>query len=43
MEKTNRYLPLLGGALIGVRFILSGLGKLAAHDATIGYIGCTGT
>jgi putative oxidoreductase len=42
MEKTNRYLPLLGRVLIGGPFILSGLSKLAAHDATIGYIGSVG-
>jgi uncharacterized membrane protein YphA (DoxX/SURF4 family) len=34
MERTNPYLPLLGRVLIGVPFILSGLGKLAAHDFT---------
>jgi putative oxidoreductase len=34
MEKTNRYLPLLGRVLIGAPFILSGLSRLAAHDAT---------
>jgi putative oxidoreductase len=42
MEQTNRYLPLLGRVLIGAPFILSGLGKLAAHDATVGYIGSVG-
>src|ERR1700678_955085 len=42
MEKSNRYLPLLGRILIGAPFILSGLGKLAAHDATVGYIGSVG-
>ena len=42
MEKTHRYLPLLGRVLIGAPFILSGLGKLAAHDATVGYIGSVG-
>ncbi len=42
MEKTNRYLPLLGRVLIGAPFILSGLGKLAGHDATVGYIGSAG-
>jgi putative oxidoreductase len=42
MEKTNRYLPLLGRILIGAPFILSGLSKLAAHDATVGYIGSVG-
>jgi putative oxidoreductase len=42
MENSNRYLPLLGRVLIGAPFILSGLGKLAAHDATVGYIGSVG-
>jgi putative oxidoreductase len=42
MEKANRYLPLLGRVMIGAPFILSGLGKLAAHDATVGYISSVG-
>jgi putative oxidoreductase len=42
MENSNRYLPLLGRVLIGVPFILSGLSKLAAHDATTGYISSAG-
>ena len=42
MEQTNRYLPLLGRLLIGAPFILSGLSKLAAHDATVGYISSVG-
>ncbi len=42
MEKSNRYLPLLGRVMIGAPFILSGLGKLAAHDATVGYISSVG-
>jgi len=42
MENSNRYLPLLGRVLIGAPFILSGLSKLAAHDATVGYIGSVG-
>ena len=42
MEKTHRYLPLLGRVMIGAPFILSGLGKLAAHDATVGYIAGVG-
>ncbi len=42
MDKSNRYLPLLGRVLIGAPFILSGLGKLAAHDATVGYISSVG-
>jgi putative oxidoreductase len=42
MERTIPYLPLLGRVLIGVPFILSGLGKLAAHDFTVGYISSVG-
>ena len=42
MENSNRYLPLLGRVMIGAPFILSGLGKLMAHDATVGYIGSVG-
>jgi putative oxidoreductase len=42
MEDSNRYLPLLGRVMIGAPFILSGLGKLMAHDATVGYIGSVG-
>ena len=38
----NKYLPLLGRVLIGLPFILSGVSKLAAHDATVGYIGSVG-
>ncbi len=38
MDNSNRYLPLLGRVMIGAPFILSGLGKLMAHDATVGYI-----
>jgi putative oxidoreductase len=42
MEKSHRYLPLLGRVMIGAPFILSGLGKLATHDATVGYISSVG-
>ena len=42
MENSNRYLPLLGRIMIGAPFVLSGLGKLMAHDATVGYIGSVG-
>src|SRR5580692_11068633 len=42
MEKSNRYLPLLGRFLIGAPFVLSGLGKLATHDATVAYISSVG-
>jgi putative oxidoreductase len=42
LEQSNRYLPLLGRVLIGAPFILSGLSKLMAHDATVGYISSVG-
>jgi len=42
MEQSNRYLPLLGRVMIGAPFIMSGLGKLMAHDATVAYIGSVG-
>jgi putative oxidoreductase len=42
MEKSHRYLPLLGRVLIGAPFIMSGLGKLAAHQGTVGYISSVG-
>lgn len=42
METTKRYLPLLGRIMIGLPFMLSGFGKLMAHDATVGYIGSVG-
>lgn len=42
MQNTNRFLPLLGRILIGAPFLMSGLGKLGAHDATVGYIGSVG-
>ena len=42
MEQSNRYLPLLGRVLIGAPFILSGLGKLMAPAATIGFISSVG-
>src|SRR5580698_9097253 len=42
MENSNRYLPLLGRVLLGAPFMLSGLSKLASHDATVGYIGSVG-
>lgn len=37
-----KYLPLLGRILIGAPFLMSGLGKLAAHAATVGYIASVG-
>jgi putative oxidoreductase len=42
MENSNRYLPLLGRVMIGAPFLFSGLGKLMAHDATVGYIASVG-
>ncbi len=38
MEAT-RFLPLLGRVLIGLPFLVSGLGKLAAFGPTTAYIG----
>ena len=37
-----KFLPLLGRILIGGPFVMSGLGKLAAYTATVGYIGAVG-
>ncbi|CAG9265389.1 DoxX family protein [Paraburkholderia unamae] len=37
-----KFLPLLGRVLIGAPFLMSGLGKLAAHAATVGYIASAG-
>ena len=42
MQDSNRYLPQLGRVLIGAPFVMSGLGKLAAHHATVGYISSAG-
>jgi putative oxidoreductase len=42
MEKLTACLPLLGRILIGAPFIFSGVGKLTAHDATVGYISSVG-
>jgi putative oxidoreductase len=41
MEST-RFLPLLGRVLIGLPFLMSGLGKLAAYGSTTAYIGSVG-
>jgi putative oxidoreductase len=41
MEST-RILPLLGRILIGLPFLVSGLGKLATYGATTAYIGSVG-
>ena len=42
MGKTTGYLAVLGRVLIGAPFMLSGVGKLAAHDTTVGYISSVG-
>jgi putative oxidoreductase len=38
----TRFLPLLGRLLIGLPFLMSGLGKLTAYGATTAYIGSVG-
>ncbi|HWW06305.1 DoxX family protein [Collimonas sp.] len=40
--ESNKYLPLLGRILIGVPFLMSGLSKLGAYAATVGYISTVG-
>ena len=40
--ESNKILPLLGRVLIGVPFLISGLGKLAAYAGTVGYISAVG-
>jgi putative oxidoreductase len=37
-----RFLPLLGRILIGAPFLMSGLSKLATHDATLSFIAAVG-
>jgi putative oxidoreductase len=37
-----KFLPLLGRILIGAPFVMSGLGKLGAYAATVGYIAAVG-
>ena len=39
---TTRYLPFVGRLMIGVPFMMSGLGKLAAYGATTKMIGAVG-
>jgi putative oxidoreductase len=39
---TTRYLPFIGRVLIGVPFMMSGLGKLAAYGSTIALINSAG-
>jgi putative oxidoreductase len=38
----NRYLPLVGRVLIGLPFVMNGLGKLAAYGPTTAMIGAAG-
>src|ERR1700737_22107 len=38
----TRFLPLIGRLLIGLPFLMSGLGKLTAYGATTAYIGSVG-
>ena len=40
--ESNKFLPLAGRILIGAPFLMSGLGKLAAYGATVGYIASVG-
>jgi putative oxidoreductase len=37
-----KFLPLFGRVLLGLPFLMSGLGKLAAYGATVGYIASVG-
>jgi putative oxidoreductase len=37
-----RFLPLIGRIMIGLPFLMSGLGKLAAYSATVAYISAMG-
>jgi putative oxidoreductase len=38
----TRYLPFVGRLMIGIPFVMSGLGKLAAYGATTGMISAVG-
>ncbi|EUC18667.1 DoxX family protein [Paraburkholderia hospita] len=40
--ESYKFLPLVGRVLIGAPFVMSGLSKLAAYTATVGYIGAVG-
>jgi putative oxidoreductase len=42
MNNQHRYLPFVGRLLLGAPFLMSGLGKLAAHSATVGFIASAG-
>jgi putative oxidoreductase len=37
-----KFLPLLGRIMLGLPFLMSGLGKLGAYAATVGYIASVG-
>jgi putative oxidoreductase len=41
-DAVNRYLPLIGRVLIGLPFVMSGLGKLAAYGPTTEMIAAVG-
>ena len=40
--ESSKYLPAIGRVLIGLPFLMSGVGKLAAYDATTAYITSVG-
>ena len=40
--ESYKFLPLLGRILLGAPFLMSGLGKLGAYAATVGYITAVG-
>jgi putative oxidoreductase len=40
--ESYKFLPLLGRIMIGVPFVMSGLSKLGAYAATVGYISAMG-
>ncbi|AUT63188.1 DoxX family protein [Paraburkholderia terrae] len=40
--ESYKFLPLVGRVFIGAPFVMSGLSKLAAYTATVGYIGAVG-
>ena len=42
MNPSNRWLTFVGRVLLSLIFIISGLGKVAAPDATMGYISSVG-
>ena len=42
MDTQYRFLPLLGRVMLGLPFLMSGLGKLAGYSATVAYIAAVG-